>query len=79
MLCESSVTKISEGTIQKERYTIIKEPGSQYVDHVTPDARSSRASQSVICDDGSARSIASELISCIIETNSERYSTSCHL
>ena len=52
------VTKTSERTIQEERYTIIKEPGSQYVDHVTP-------------DDGSARSLVSELISGIVATNSK--------
>ena len=55
---KNSVTKTSEGTIQEERYTIIKEPSSQYVDHVTP-------------DDGSAYAIASELFSCIIATNGE--------
>ena len=55
---KNSGTKTGEGTIQEECYTIIKEPGSQYVDHVTP-------------DDGSARSIASEVISYIIATNSE--------
>ena len=55
---KNSVTKTSEGTIQEERYTIIKNPGSQYVDHVTP-------------DDGPVRSTASELISCIIAANSE--------
>ena len=46
---KNGVTKTSEGTIQEERYTIIKEPRSQYLDHVTR-------------DDGSARSIASKLI-----------------
>ena len=50
-------TKTREGTIQKEHYTIIKEPSSQYVDHVTP-------------DDGSARSIADEIANCIVATNS---------
>ena len=46
---KNGVTKTSEGTIQEERYTIIIEPRSQYLDHVTR-------------DDGSARFIASKLI-----------------
>ena len=55
---KNSVTKTSEETIQEEHYTIIEEPGSQYVDQITP-------------DDGSARSITGELISCVNGTNSE--------
>ena len=50
-------TKTREGTILEEHYTIIKEPSSQYVDHVTP-------------DDGFARSIAVEIANCIAATNS---------
>ena len=51
-----SQTQTREGTIQ-EHYTIIKEPFSQYVNHVTP-------------DDGSALSIADEIANCIVATNS---------
>ena len=49
---KNSVIKTSKGTIHEESYTIIKEPGSQYVDYVTP-------------GDGSVRSIASELITVV--------------
>ena len=50
-------TKTSEGTVLEEHYTIIKEPGAQYIDHVTP-------------DDGSACSTTGERVYCIVATNS---------
>ena len=45
------------GVVQEQHYTIIKEPGAQYVNHVTP-------------DDGSVRSITEERANCVISANS---------
>ena len=62
---KNSVTKTGEETIQEERYIIIQEPGSQYVDHVTP-------------NDDSARSISCKLISRILFFYLVAYLSSYH-
>ena len=58
LICMGFDGRTAAGTIKEEHYSIIKEPGSINVDHVTPDC-------------GSSKAVSDEIINCIVDTNSE--------